>query len=46
MGGANNVGELVAKAKKAAASLWMILHAQVGYVCSYIDDVLPCRLLY
>lgn len=25
----NNVGELVAKAKKAAASLWMILHAQV-----------------
>lgn len=25
----NNVGELVARAKKAAASLWMILHAQV-----------------
>ncbi|KAL3822936.1 hypothetical protein ACHAXA_011651 [Cyclostephanos tholiformis] len=24
----NNVGEVVAKAKKAAASLWMILHAQ------------------
>lgn len=24
-----NVGELVNKAKKAAASLWMILHAQV-----------------
>ena len=24
-----NVGELVVKAKKAAASLWMILHAQV-----------------
>ncbi len=27
----NNVGELVAKAKKAAASLWMILHAQVRH---------------
>ena len=27
--GPTNVGELVAKAKKAAASLWMILHAQV-----------------
>ncbi|KAL7472181.1 hypothetical protein ACHAXS_012512 [Conticribra weissflogii] len=27
-GGSNNVGELVVKAKKAAASLWMILHAQ------------------
>ena len=27
-----NVGELVNKAKKAAASLWMILHAQVRYV--------------
>lgn len=26
--GPTNVGELVAKAKKAAASLWMILHAQ------------------
>jgi len=25
----NDVGELVTKAKKAAASLWMILHAQV-----------------
>ena len=29
-GGATNVEELVAKAKKAAASLWLILHAQVG----------------
>ena len=27
-----NVGELVVKAKKAAASLWMILHAQVSYL--------------
>jgi hypothetical protein len=34
----NNVGEVVAKAKKAAASLWMILHAQVriDYVISII----------
>jgi hypothetical protein len=30
-GGVNaDVGELVVKAKKAAASLWMILHAQVS----------------
>lgn len=28
----SNVGELVTKAKKAAASLWMILHAQVSIV--------------
>ena len=27
-----NVGELVVKAKNAAASLWMILHAQVSYL--------------
>jgi hypothetical protein len=26
-----DVGELVVKAKKAAASLWMILHAQVSF---------------
>lgn len=32
-GVSNNVGELVLKAKKAAASLWMILHAQVGTYC-------------
>jgi hypothetical protein len=25
----NNVGDLMTKAKKAAASLWLILHAQV-----------------
>jgi len=29
-----NVGELVAKAKKAAASLWMILHAQNCRLCN------------
>ena len=28
---AANVGDLMAKAKKAAASLWLILHAQVSY---------------
>lgn len=33
----SNVGELVTKAKKAAASLWMILHAQVSVVCFPID---------
>ena len=27
---AANVGDLMAKAKKAAASLWLILHAQVS----------------
>jgi hypothetical protein len=27
-----DVGELVVKAKKAAASLWMILHAQVSFL--------------
>jgi hypothetical protein len=27
---ATNVGELMTKAKKAAASLWVILHAQVS----------------
>lgn len=30
-----NVGELVAKAKKAAVSLWMILHSQVRSCKSY-----------
>lgn len=34
----NNVGELVTKAKKAAASLWMILHAQVRF-CSFIASL-------
>ena len=28
---ATNVGDLMSKAKKAAASLWLILHAQVSY---------------
>lgn len=36
----NNVGELVAKAKKAAISLWMILHAQN---CRLSDDVCSHR---
>lgn len=34
----NNVGELVTKAKKAAASLWMILHAQVCF-CWFIASL-------
>jgi hypothetical protein len=37
-----NVGELVNKAKKAAASLWMILHAQVRYCQSIISIGVIC----
>ena len=35
-----DVSELVIKAKKAAASLWMILHAQVSSyrVCTFLPD--------
>ncbi len=35
----NNVGELVTKAKKAAASLWMILHAQVRLCFDCVAEV-------
>jgi len=38
--GPTNVGELVTKAKKAAASLWMILHAQN---CRLANDSCPHR---
>ena len=34
-----NVGELVVKAKKAAVSLWMILHAQVSTYRTWHNDI-------
>lgn len=37
---AANVGDLMAKAKKAAASLWLILHAQVSYQCGRMHHLL------
>ena len=41
--GANaDVSEIVVKAKKAAASLWMILHAQVSF-CWIIDFLLDAN---
>ena len=42
---ATNVGELVTKAKKAAASLWMILHAQVRSP-SFVSSLLFLHSLY
>ena len=39
---AANVGDLMAKAKKAAASLWLILHAQVSY---HLVDVFLALLI-
>ena len=41
-----NVGELVVKAKKAAASLWMILHAQVSVYLVNYGLSLICHFYY